>query len=138
MPVRPLCLLHQLLQAHESRAVHQQAFRGDEDCSTGIAVGPGLDSEHMVFPLTVSASISGSVVDEEGEAVRQAQIWLFHKGVSSGRSRITMRNSQVTDSSGSFHFSHLAPGTYFVAAQARPWYAETVVPQPDSGKRARR
>jgi protocatechuate 3,4-dioxygenase beta subunit len=109
----------------EARGFDEQGFREYENYSTGIAVGPGLDSEHIAFPLIASGSISGTVVDEEGEPVRQAQISLFHKRVSSGKSRIILRNNLTIDSSGSFHFGHLPPGTYFVAVQAHPWYAES-------------
>lgn len=110
--------------AAQARGYAPQAFRENDGYSTGIAVGPGLDSEHIVFPLMAAGSISGSIVDEEGDPVSQGQIWLFLKSVSSGKSEITMRGAQQPDSSGSFHFGHLGPGTYFIGVQARPWYAQ--------------
>ncbi len=108
----------------QARGYATQAFRQNDNYSTGIAVGPGLDSEHIVFPLIPPGSISGSVMDQDGDSVGQAQVWLFFKSVSAGRSQIVMRNGQNTDSSGSFHFGHLAPGTYFVGVHAHPWYAD--------------
>jgi hypothetical protein len=63
-------------------------------------------------------------LDEEGDPVRQAQIFLFRKSVIAGRSRIAIQSNATTDSAGEFHASRLAPGTYFVGVQARPWYAQ--------------
>jgi Carboxypeptidase regulatory-like domain len=100
-----------------------QAFRGNEDYSTAIVVGPALDSEHIRFFLDIPAAISGSVFDQEGEPIRDAQVFLFHRGVFSGRYRTIMQTQANTDSSGTFHFGQLRSGTYFVAVSARPWYA---------------
>ncbi len=101
-----------------------QTFLQDEQYSTGIVVGPGLDSEHIVFPLLAPGSISGSVMDQDGDPVGQAQIWLFQKKVSLGKSQILMGGMKATDSSGSFHFAHLAPGTYLIGVKGHPWYAD--------------
>jgi hypothetical protein len=105
-----------------------QAFRGNEDYSTAIVVGPGLDSEHITFFIDAPAAISGTVIDidDDGEPVRNAQVFLFHRGILSGRPRIVMETQENTSSSGVFHFGHLKPGTYFVAVSARPWYAQNV------------
>lgn len=111
-----------------------QAFRGNEDYSTAIVVGPGLDSEHITFLVDAPAVISGTVIDidDDGEPVRNAQVFLFHRGIFSGRPRIVMQMQENTNSSGAFHFAHLKPGTYFVAVSARPWYAQNVPVQPQS------
>lgn len=108
----------------QARGYAQQSFREDGQYSTAIVAGPGLDSEHILFPLAAPGSISGNVIDEDGDPVRQAQVWLLRRGVFSGKSEITMQGAKQTDSSGGFEFSHLSPGTYFVGVQARPWYAE--------------
>jgi hypothetical protein len=97
-----------------------QAFRGNEDYSTAIVVGPALDSERIRFFMDVPAAISGTVVNEEGEPVRDAQVFLFHRGIFSGRVRTVMQMQEGTDSSGIFHFGHLRSGTYFVGVSARP------------------
>jgi hypothetical protein len=86
-------------------------------------VGAGLASQNIVFPLEASGSISGTVLDQSGEPVRGAQVWLFRKAVSGGRPQIQMLAQHPADSSGAFHAGHLAPGTYFIAVSARPWYA---------------
>jgi hypothetical protein len=103
-----------------------QGFHQNEGFSTAIAAGPGLDSEHIVFPLEDSAAISGSVVDDEGDPVRGAQVLLFHRGVFYGRPQIAMQGQVNTGATGEFHFRHLLPGTYFVGAQGMPWFAQHV------------
>jgi hypothetical protein len=38
-----------------------------------------------------------------------------------------MGNSVTTDDQGSYHFSQLLPGSYFVLVNAQPWYARSVM-----------
>jgi Carboxypeptidase regulatory-like domain len=102
-----------------------QAYRDNEDYSTAIVVGPSLDSEHIAFFLDAPAAISGTVLDQEGEPIRDAQVFLFHRGVVSGRHRTMMQAQANADSSGAFRFGQLRPGTYLLAVSARPWYAVT-------------
>ena len=112
-----------------------QGYRQSDTFATAIAVGPGIDSGNIVFPLDVLASISGTVLDQDGDPVRQAQLWLFRKGVFNGKLQVISRNTQQSDSAGAFQFSHLRPGTYFVAVQARPWYAQnSPAPQVPEGE----
>lgn len=90
---------------------------------TAIAVGSGLDSEHVVFRLHPQAVITGRVTDEYGEAVRHAQVMLFSTELASGR-RAGLRARVQTDVQGEYRFAHLLPGKYYLAVQARPWYAQ--------------
>jgi hypothetical protein len=116
-----------------------QIFRGNEGYSTAIVVGPALDSQHITFLVDKPAAISGTVIDEEGEPVRDAQVFLFRRGIFSGRRGTIMETQANTDSSGAFHFGHLTPGTYFVAVSAHPWYAPNSpfqVPSKNSGQNA--
>ncbi len=115
----------------EGRGYYSQAFRQYDQYSTAIAVGTGLDSTHIVFPLEASGAISGTVLDEEGDPVQAAQLSLLYRGVVSGKLETTMRGNAVTGSPGTFHFAHLTPGTYFIAVQARPWYADGSAANPD-------
>ncbi len=106
------------------RGFPPQMFAQHENYSTAITVGPGLDTGNVIFPLSAGGSISGTVLDEEGDPVRQARVWLFRKGVSNGRSRVLLQGRKGTESSGQFRFPYLQAGTYFVAVQADPWYAQ--------------
>jgi Carboxypeptidase regulatory-like domain len=105
-----------------------QLYQGEEGFSTAIVAGPGLDSEHVIFPLRKLGSISGTIFDEQGDGVRGAQVYLYWQHVASGRMEVAGRGSQGTKSSGQFHFGHLQDGTYYLAVQAHPWYAQSILP----------
>lgn len=108
----------------ERRGAQAVFFREHEGYSTAIVTGPGLKSTEIVFPLTAPASISGTVTAEEGEPVRDAQLWLFRRGVVEGKFQARLETTQGSDPAGRFEFDRLKPGVYVVAAQARPWYAQ--------------
>jgi hypothetical protein len=92
--------------------------------TTGIAVGDGLDSEHLVFRLHRQAVITGRVTDEYGEPLRQAQIILLRFESGTGSGTPSDRGRTATDDLGEYRFPHLLPGKYYVAVSARPWYAQ--------------
>jgi Carboxypeptidase regulatory-like domain len=103
---------------------HRQLFQEQEGFSTLIVTGPNLDSGHIVFALNGAASIDGTVVDEAGDPVTNAEVLLFRRAILSGRPMTVLFNSTPTDESGEFHPRDLIPGTYFVAVQGKPWFAQ--------------
>ena len=107
----------------EKNGYPMEPFQGYEGYSTAVAVGPGIDTTHILFPLYPSGILSGTVVDDQGDPVRQAQVFLFRHGVVSGRLITQNAGQQQTDSAGEFSFGSLQPGNYYVAVSARPWYA---------------
>jgi hypothetical protein len=106
------------------RGYANQALHQHEGFSTAIAVGPGLDSEHIRFPLTPSSLITGVVIDEWGDAVRDAKVLLFQQSMFDGSRTLRNVNQTMTDDRGRYRFAHLLSGTYAVAVYARPWYAQ--------------
>lgn len=102
-----------------------ELFHQDGSYSTAIVTGPGLNSENLSFPLTLPGSITGTVVDEENEPVRDAQIILFRRGVFAGKIGTELRQYTQTNSSGTFHIARAMPGSFLIAVSARPWYAQT-------------
>ena len=106
-------------QGYRSQGYHQHG-----DYFIGIAVGPNLDSEHVTFRLLADARIEGTVTDEDGELIRNANVQLYQPGYETGRRLTRQISNAVTDDRGHYLFSHLGPGTYFVAVSARPWYAQ--------------
>ena len=94
---------------------------------TGIAVGAGVDSEHMVFKLHRQGVIYGRVTDDHGDGVRRATVILFEEGVQFGKHGVTEQTQVQTNDLGAYRFAHLRPGKYYVAVSARPWWAETGV-----------
>lgn len=112
----------------------EESYNQHGGYSTAMAVGEGLDSEHMVFRLHRQAVISGTVTDEHGEFVRHAQVMLFREDREGGKREIRMAWQMQTDDLGSYRFAHLRAGKYYVAVSARPWWAQTGLRQtPTSG-----
>src|SRR5215470_10171927 len=105
----------------------REAYNQHGPYSTAIVTGDGQDSEHLVFRLHPQALIYGRVTDERGEAVRGAQVQLFVLERSRGIRAKFVRAQTQTNDLGEYRFPHLLPGKYYLAVQARPWYAETQV-----------
>ncbi len=101
-----------------------QGFERHGMYATAIVAGPDLDSEHLVFRLQPDASVEGIVTDENNDPVQNAMVRLFEQSQEDGRQRTIPLNQGQTDDQGQFRISHLAPGTYYLAVSARPWYAQ--------------
>ena len=101
-----------------------QGFNQHGDFFTGIVVGPDFDAGNLVFRLVPDAVIEGVVTDEDNEPVRNASVTLFLRSNDTGQQRTQQVQNRMTDDRGHYQFGHLAPGTYFVAVSARPWFAQ--------------
>src|SRR5258707_6935952 len=108
----------------ERHGYMRQSFEEHEEFSSAIAVGPSLKSSDLIFRLRPDASISGTITDETGEPIRNAQVMLFHDAVEGGSRTIHQRGSTGTDDQGHYHFGHVIPGRFFIAVWAQPWYAQ--------------
>lgn len=106
------------------RGYRAQGFHQHGDFFIGIAVGPDLDSENVTFRLVPDARIEGTVTDDEGNPVRNTNVELYQRSSDTGRRQTRQITNAITDDRGHYQFSHLGPGTYFVAVSARPWYAQ--------------
>ncbi len=109
--------------AVEYRGV-QKTFEQDDFFSTGIVTGPALDSEHIVFQFPAPTSIVVKVLDGENEPVQNAQVWLFRRRIASGWAQIELASQSYGDPEGVCRLAHLEPGTYYLGASGRPWYAQ--------------
>jgi len=94
-----------------------------ERFNTAILTGAGVDTESLVLKLRPEGSIAGAVLDESGDPVLAGNVHLFRQSHASGDSRTVSAGGASTDDLGHFEFSHLLPGTYFLAVTAHPWYA---------------
>jgi uncharacterized protein (DUF2141 family) len=101
-----------------------QAYLQHGAYATSIVVGPGLDSENIVFRLVPDASISGQITNELNDAVRDSQVLLFSQNADSGKRGVQQAQQSSTDDEGRYSFYHLRAGTYYVAISAQPWYAQ--------------
>lgn len=116
----------------QGRGFPRQAWDEHNGFSTAVVVGPGKDSENIVFRARPEASVSGTVTDEANEPVREAQVMLFHRGVEEGNDAIHLRTQTSTDDQGHYHFAHLFSGTFFIVVSAQPWYAHTSPTGPET------
>jgi len=107
------------------RGYATQEFHQHEAFATSIVVGPGLDSEHIRFPLAPSSIITGVVTDEWGDAVRDAGVLLFQQSLFDGSRTLRNVHQTITDDQGRYRFAHLLSGTFAVAVYSRPWYTRS-------------
>jgi Carboxypeptidase regulatory-like domain len=107
----------------EKRGFLAAGYDQHETFSTAIVTGPGLESENLTLRLTPLGSIHGIVTDEVGDPVSGADITLYMTSDNFGFDRTFNFNRASTDDQGTFEFSALPPGTYFVSVRAHPWYA---------------
>ena len=102
--------------------------------STAIVTGAGVDTENLVLRLVPTATISGRVVDEFGEGVRDANVRLYREIHSQGVSQIVSAGGAQTDDQGFYELPDLVPGNYFVSASGKPWYAVHPPQQREGGQ----
>jgi Carboxypeptidase regulatory-like domain len=91
--------------------------------STAIVTGAGIDTENLALKLAPDAVISGRVLDEAGEPVRRAMVTIYMEERREGYDQIHSFRTSQTDDLGAYEFTPLPPGTFFLSAKAKPWYA---------------
>jgi hypothetical protein len=95
-----------------------QSFEQHGPLSTGVVLTQAQPTYDLKFLLTPKSSITGTVLDEAGEPIRNAHVTLLEDSIDPTPSAFTL-----TDDRGAFEFPNLSPGAYLVAVQAQPWYA---------------
>jgi len=90
--------------------------------NTAIVTGEGQQTEGLIMRMTPTASLHGVVSADGGDPVENAKVLLFLKPHNS-TARITQAADTNTDDTGAYDFGDLAPGEYFLAVTAKPWYA---------------
>jgi len=108
----------------QRRGYITQSFNQHGQYASSIAVGPDLGSTNLVFAIAPESAISGTVTDENGDAVRDAQVTLFQSSNGEGTVRTSRLSFAMNDDEGRYNFSHRQPGKYFIAVFATPWYAQ--------------
>jgi Carboxypeptidase regulatory-like domain len=117
--------------AGNAKGYQSQMFQQHETFTTAIVIGKDLPSENLVLRLFPLGSISGVVSDEFSDPVRYANVRLLQYGLNAGNEGLRMQRQVSTDDQGHYRFAGLAPGRYYVAVSAQPWYAQhnTVPPE---------
>src|ERR1700691_2359062 len=86
-----------------ARGYSLQYFDRHDIYATAIAVGPGLDSEHLVFRLQPDASLEGVITDENNDPIQYAMVRLFQSTTEDGQQKTRPVNQAQTDDQGHYH-----------------------------------
>jgi Carboxypeptidase regulatory-like domain len=118
---------------HASRPGYIAANYNEHDgFFSAIVTGPGLETTDLRFKLLPSAVIDGTVTDDAGDPVRNAQVTLYRQNLNDGQGKIAQAGSTQTDDIGEYEFSRLESGDYFMSVSAAPWYAIPPEPKRDA------
>jgi uncharacterized surface anchored protein len=110
------------------------AYDQHDQFSTAIVTGAGLDTETLQLRLAPAAIIAGKILDEGGDPVRHAMVSVYYDDHSNGVDQIHMFRSAQTNDQGVYEITPLMPGTYFLSASAKPWYALHPTSESDNGR----
>jgi hypothetical protein len=107
-------------------------YQDHEGFETAIVTGPNLDTQNIHFILFPGGIIGGAVTSDSGDPIGGARVTLYRQMHDNGESRVIVNRSDATDDTGSYEFSRLRPGTYFISVTANPWYAFHPSPKNDA------
>jgi Carboxypeptidase regulatory-like domain len=100
--------------------------------STAIVTGEGLVSDGLTLQLPPQAILYGTVSDDAGEPVAQAEVSIYRQNTRSGLGNIVHVGGVNTDDLGAYEIPRLGPGNYYLSVSARPWYTTRLQPQRDT------
>jgi Carboxypeptidase regulatory-like domain len=109
-----------------ARGFVPQAYDEHRGFSSAVVLTAESPTMNLRFKISPEASFTGVVLDEAGEAVRNAQVSLHSVpppapgGVQTPE---RVRASAQTDDRGRYELANLSPGSYRLTVQASPWYA---------------
>ncbi|HKS96711.1 MAG TPA: carboxypeptidase-like regulatory domain-containing protein, partial [Terriglobia bacterium] len=106
----------------ERRGFLPTSYEQHGQFSTAIVTGPGFETQNLTLRLVPTALISGHIYDEAGEPVRKAQVQIYRVNHGLGVARVDPAGGAQSDDRGYFDLP-ASPGTYYVSADAQPWYA---------------
>ncbi len=86
---------------------------------SSIQVKVSAAAPPLTLKLLPAGTITGRVVDGQGEPVESANLLLTQTRVQNGAKQTTMAGSTSSDSEGNYEFNGLAPGTYRVHMNMR-------------------
>ncbi|MFN7995679.1 MAG: carboxypeptidase-like regulatory domain-containing protein [Bryobacteraceae bacterium] len=95
-------------------------------CRALLSSGADQDTAH-VFEAVRGSAISGQILDEDGEPVRNALIAVFKSMVFGGERRVASWGQTRANDAGEFRIANLPEGRYQVCAMGRPWFADSVI-----------
>jgi hypothetical protein len=103
------------------RGYASSAYDEHGGVNTAIVTGENLDTTGIVLSLAPLASMFGTVTEDSGDPVPQAQLHLFREDPMRHNAK-QRANSANADEMGNFEISQLRPGAYYLCATGVPWY----------------
>ena len=110
-----------------ARGYVSQAYEGHGAFASAVVLTADSPTIDVRFTISPEASIKGFVLDEAGDAVRDAQVALHlvpPPAPGGPQTAATARAYAQTDDRGAYELTNLSPGSYRIAVQAHPWYAQ--------------
>jgi Carboxypeptidase regulatory-like domain len=109
-----------------ARGFVTQAYDEHQAFSSAIVLTAESPTIDLHFRLSPDANITGVVLDEAGEAVRNAQIALHNVPPPNPGGPQALGGTQATtqtDDRGRYELANLSPGGYRLTVQAKAWYS---------------
>lgn len=109
-----------------ARGFVTQAYDEHQQFSSAIVLTSEAPTIDLRFQLSPEALVTGTVLDEAGEPVRNARLALLtvpQPGPDTRPLPMGTRATTQTDDRGIYEFANIPPGDYRITLQAQPWYA---------------
>ena len=109
-----------------ARGYRSQSYDEHDGFYAEIVLSDTAPSDSITFQMERESVLTGLVLDEAGEPVRQARVTAgLVSTLLPGQFPVPSRaaGNATTDDRGRYELSGLAPGSYRVRVQAQPWYA---------------
>jgi Carboxypeptidase regulatory-like domain len=109
-----------------ARGFVTQAYDEHQQFSSAVVLTPEASTIDLRFQLAPEAVVTGTVLDEAGEPVRNARLALLtvpQPGPDTRPQPMGTRAATQTDDRGVYEFANIPPGDYRITLQAQPWYA---------------
>ncbi|WP_396127130.1 carboxypeptidase-like regulatory domain-containing protein [Edaphobacter bradus] len=103
-----------------------QVYEEHEGFSSAVVLTDRAPATDLTFRLSPEASVSGTVLDDAGEAVRNASVSLLMVPPPSPDNTpdtMSVHGVTQTDDRGYYEFANLPQGNYRISVDAKPWYA---------------
>jgi len=109
-----------------------RAYDEHDNYSSSVVLTHAAPTIDLHFRLPPESMITGAVLDEAGEAVREARVTLQRRSSASLDEQEKLFQNRMTvqtDDRGIYEFANLAAGDYRVMVDAKPWYSLTSQPR---------
>ncbi|MBV8551043.1 MAG: carboxypeptidase regulatory-like domain-containing protein [Acidobacteriaceae bacterium] len=104
----------------EPSQIAPNPFRG-----SGSAIIVGAATQPLSLTLVPAATITGRVVDNQGEPIPNINVECLSEQIVNGRKRTTTSCGMGTDEDGNYALENLVPGSYFIRVNQQKVFAFT-------------